>query len=152
MTDYGSVEGTLHKDKHGFFLKDILLSRRVWVWSNIVLDGYIGKRISIEGDLEYDKDGNVTSVNHYHIPSKPCLPFVFKPDSELPTAYDVRGILAGSNSVSEECGTKDKLHVRLINELSQQKAEIEALKREIQRLKNNSYSDNINIYGYKLAE
>ena len=32
----------------------------------------------------------------------------------------------------------DTLYVRLINELSQQKAEIEALKREIQRLKNNS--------------
>ena len=109
MSDYGSVEGTLYKDKHGFFLKDILLSRGVWVWSNIVLDGYLGKRISIEGELKYDKKGNVMSVDHYHLPSRPCLPFVFKLDSELPTAYDVRGILAGSVSVSEEWENENNL-------------------------------------------
>ena len=42
------------------------------------------------------------------------------------------------STMTIKCVTKDKLHLRLINELSQQKAEIEALKREIQRLKNNS--------------
>lgn len=119
MSDYGSVEGTLHKDRHGFFLKDIMLPRRVWVWSNIVLDDYVGKRISIEGDLEYDKNGDIISIDHYHLNSRPCLPFVFKPDSELPTANDVRGILSNKRTTIKN--TRDLfarinfVHLKLIN-------------------------------------
>lgn len=93
MTDYGTVEGTLHKTKQGYWMVDVLLPRRVWVYSNIDLHKYVGKRISLEGDLEYDKNGNVILLDHYHELKHPNLPFVFKNDSELPTADDVRGIL-----------------------------------------------------------
>lgn len=133
MSDYDSVEGVLCQDKHGFSLKDALILRRVWVWSNIMLDDYIGKRISLSGDLDYDNEGNVTAIDHYHEINHSNLPFVFKDDSELPSANDVRGILSGGHKVMEIAKDEALVKQKVINNLKElrKRAECDMLPAQI---------------------
>lgn len=56
------------------------------------------------------------------------------------------------STMTIKCVAKDKLHLRLINELSHLQAELETLKQETERLKNNNYSNCLNDRGSKLEE
>ena len=94
--DWGSVEGivtslSLAKGYH-FTITDILLRGSVSCsfdskLLSVLLKAF-GQRVMVSGLIHYNTTGDIRRVEVEEVD-------VFRPDSELPTAYDVRGILAG---------------------------------------------------------
>ena len=95
--DWGSVEGvvtslSLAKGYH-FSISDVLLDGLVRCsfdpgLLSLLLKAF-GRRVSVSGLLYYNETGRIKRVDTEEIE-------IFKDDSELPTASDVRGILAGA--------------------------------------------------------
>lgn len=94
--DWGSVEGkitslSLAKGYH-FTVTDILLEGAVSCSFDpellpVLLKAF-GRRVMVSGLIHYNTSGDIKKVEVEDVD-------VFRPDSDLPTAHDVRGILAG---------------------------------------------------------
>jgi hypothetical protein len=94
--DYGVIEGRLETIQESFgtlqlYLRDALLKQRVRCYfPEAMLPSvfeHFRKRVEISGIIHYRKNGTPVSIEAEHIVGLPD-------DSELPTADDVRGILA----------------------------------------------------------
>jgi hypothetical protein len=95
-TDYGTIEGRLEtiQESYGslqFYIRDAILRQRVRCYfpEELLADVFdkFRKRIEVFGLIHYRKNGTPISIEAEHIVRLPD-------DSELPTAEDVRGILA----------------------------------------------------------
>lgn len=87
----GQLEGLITHGKNRFYIYDPLTARQVIcdfgerVKRDEVLRAY-GKRVAATGKIRSRRSGERVSVEVNRL-------FVFPPDSELPSAADVRGIL-----------------------------------------------------------
>ena len=94
--DYGTIEGRLEaiQESHGtlqFFIRDAFLRQRVRCYfpEDLLPSVFekFRKRVEVSGVIHYRKNGTPISIEAEHILGLPD-------DSELPSAEDVRGILA----------------------------------------------------------
>ncbi len=95
-TDYGTIEGRLEtiQESYGnfqFFIRDMILRQRVRCYfpEELLSEVFSNfrKRVEVSGLIHYRKSGAPISIEAEHIIPLPD-------DSELPTAEEVRGILA----------------------------------------------------------
>lgn len=74
----GFLTGTLMKDEDGFvyFSKSSSFKQPVYVYSNIVLDKYLGSIVTIQGDITYNEEGSPESIDYFYSPFDSSLPVV----------------------------------------------------------------------------